>query len=90
MGYSPEGHKTVRHNLVTKQVKPLSRVQLFATPWTILPGSSIHGIKQQHKKIKEIIKEGILNIGKEERATEGAKIWENSVNFSFPLEFFKL
>lgn len=39
---------------------------------------------------KEMIKEGFLNVEKEERITEGGKIWVNSVSFSFPLEFSKL
>ena len=32
--------------LVVVVVKLLSRVRLFATPWTSLPGSSVHGILQ--------------------------------------------
>ena len=28
------------------KVKLLSRVRLFATPWTVAPGSSVHGILQ--------------------------------------------
>ena len=33
-------------SIVIVKVESLSRVRLFATPWTSLPGSSVHGIFQ--------------------------------------------
>ena len=44
IGCYPDLHPVQRFNISLPKVKLLSRVQLFATPWTA--GSSVHGIFQ--------------------------------------------
>ena len=48
MSISPVKSGSCERERKEKKVKLLSRVRLFATPWTVayLPGSSVHGIFQ--------------------------------------------